>query len=337
MPAISVIMGVHNGRPFLPAAIASVRAQTWADWELVVVDNGSTDGSAELVRELCPADRLRLIEEPAAIGPAAALGRAVQIARGALLAVLDQDDVAAPQRLTCQAAFLAENPEIGLVAGRSRCVDRLGSPLDIEPAPALHEEIAPLTAYTHVLRHSTFMMRREALALAPYRAEFAGAGDMDLLARMVEVTRVACLPQVLADYRLHGENHSKSNEATVAVFGALARLTTRRRRLGLPEDFAGCLVRMRAIAERTGLDLGRAHAACAGLFWREGYDDLAALHAWNAWRANRHWSAPGRYAAAVLRGMLRGKGVGTSVLQGWLKEPAHQLIRAAGGPDRFQF
>ncbi len=337
MPEVSVIMGSHNSGRYLAEAIDSVKAQEAVDWELVVVDNGSSDNSAKIVRQLCPADRLQLVVEREALGPAGALRRAVELARAPLLAVLDSDDVARPRRLTLQRDFLATRPAIGLVAGRSEIIDELGNVGELEPAPGLHEEIAAWTHYTHTLRHSTFMFRREIALTVPYRDEVAIASDHDFLARMVEVTRVACLPDIVCGYRVHRESVSKAKRAESAAGVALVQMTTRRRRRQLPEDLEPWRRRFVGLVGACEGNVARAHAACAREFWREGEDDLAAFHAWQSWRAGPEASALLCYVRATLRGLRRGSGGWGMLVRGWLKEPAHVMLRLGGVPDRLQF
>lgn len=339
MPEISVIMGLHNGRAHLPAAVHSLLAQTFADWELVAVDNGSTDDSAGLVASLVPADRLRLLREPAPLGPGGALVRAVGAATGRYLAVLDQDDVARPDRFAWQLAFLHSRPDVGLVAGRSVCIDDAGRTLGLEPCPASHEELAPMTAYVHTLRHSTVTFRREVARAVPYRGEFEGAADYDFFTRAAELTRLACLPDVLVDYRLHARSVTQSRAALVTACGGLVRMLTRRRRLGRDEGLADWAPRFKGLAEVPGVTEAAVHAGCARLFWQAGHDDLAALHAWQSWRGRRSGAAVRWYLAATLRGLARrqSSGVRGATLRAWLKEPAHQLLVAGGMPDRPQF
>lgn len=117
LPLVSVVLPVRNAASTIARAIASVQAQTLADWELVVVDDGSTDGTRERLRGIAARDpRLRLVEQPA-LGVAAAANAGMAAARGEFIARMDADDVAQPARLAAQVEFLAapENAEIGVV------------------------------------------------------------------------------------------------------------------------------------------------------------------------------------------------------------------------------
>lgn len=338
MPEVSVITGSHNSRKYLPATIASLLAQTEVDWEWVVVDNGSRDGSADLIRAQCPPERLRLVVETAALGSGGAMRRGVAEARAPLLAVLDADDVMRPQRLMHQRDFMKTRPELGLLAGRSQIIDGEGRPGIVEPAPNLPADIYGWSGFTHTLRHSTFMMRREVALAVPYRLEFNCVNDFDFITRVVEQFPAACLPDVLVDYRVHAESVSKTRRAEVAMRLALCQLITRRRRQGLTEDLATWFRRFEEEAVRDAGDQpARVHAGCARVLYRAGYDDLAAFHAWQSWRLGVTAAAPWWYLRAMGRGLSRSPQAWTTLVRAWMKEPAHVLLNRGGVPERIQF
>ncbi len=335
MPEVSVIMGVCNGGPFFAATVASVRAQTFADWELVVVINGATDDSAATVLAAQSDPRIRVIRETAALGPGGALNRAAAAARGRYLAVLDYDDVALPRRLETQLAYFALRPGLLMLGGRSELIDESDRFLGYEPFVGVHEDIRALTLYVHALRHSTVMYPRELAAKFPYRAMLGVSSDRDLFARVAEAGPVEALPVPLCRYRLHPQNVSRQSVRTALSFGLVSMLTFRRRR-GLPEDLDQWEQRFAAGVPLDG-DVGRAYAHCAGIFAAEGMDDMAALHGWLAMRQGARWRGAWHYAAATLRGLGRSPAVAKATLRAWLKEPSHQLLHAAGVPDRHQF
>jgi glycosyltransferase involved in cell wall biosynthesis len=131
MPAVSVIMSAYNVAPYLPAAIASVLAQTFADLELLVVDDGATDDSPRIAEEYARRDaRVRVLHRPNG-GPSAARNTALREARGAVFAFLDSDDQWEPGFLASQLAVLGQRPDIDIVTGNAWF---LGGPLDGLPA-----------------------------------------------------------------------------------------------------------------------------------------------------------------------------------------------------------
>lgn len=217
MKLVSVIMAVHNGEPYLAEAVESILGQTFADFDFVIVDDGSTDGSAEVV--LGYADpRIRLLRNPANLGLIASLNRAVEAADGVYLARMDADDVSLPGRFTEQVAFLERHPEVGVLgAGVQMFGVRDGS---IVPAPADPGDLACALPFHNPLAHPTAMLRGAVLRRAGLRYDpsFVHAEDYELWTRCAEVSLLANLPEILLRYRTHAANisvvHAAAQRAT---------------------------------------------------------------------------------------------------------------------------
>ena len=166
-PAISVVLPVRNAAGTIGRAVASVQAQTRPDWELVVVDDGSTDGTRDWLRRAAAADpRLRLIEQPAR-GLVPALNAGLASARGRYVGRLDADDACHPERLAAQADFLETQPEVGLVS----CLVGFGGDRAASAGYALHvdwlnslvtpAQIALNRFVESPLAHPSVMFRRD--------------------------------------------------------------------------------------------------------------------------------------------------------------------------------
>ena len=164
---LTVLLPVRNAAATLPRAVASVRAQTRRDWELVVVDDGSTDGSRDWLRRAAAEDpRIRLVEQPAH-GLVSALNAGLAAARGRFIARMDADDECHPERLAAQADLLTANPDLGLVS----CLVGFGGDRAANAGYALHvdwvnalvtpEEIALNRFVESPLAHPSVMFRRE--------------------------------------------------------------------------------------------------------------------------------------------------------------------------------
>ena len=120
MPKVSVVMSVYNAEPYLEAAIDSILNQTFRDFEFVIVDDGSTDGSTEILEKYAKGDsRIRLVHNAFNKGLIRSLNRGVKLAKGEYIARQDGDDVSLPQRLASQVQFLDEHPEIGVHSARA--------------------------------------------------------------------------------------------------------------------------------------------------------------------------------------------------------------------------
>jgi len=193
-PAVSVLMSVHDGAPWVAEAVASVLAQTAGDLELIVIDDGSSDATPELLSRVRDA-RLRVVRQERT-GLTRALNRALALARAELVARLDADDVALPERLARQRSFLERRPEIGLVGSAAREVDAAGVPVRVVHPP---EDDAAI--------------RRALLEGAGGYDETLPVGqDYDLWMRLARVTRLANLSEVLVVRRLGARRVSIERE-----------------------------------------------------------------------------------------------------------------------------
>ena len=198
---VSVLMGVRDGAPWVAGAIESILGQTLADLELIVVDDGSTDSTPLILAGL--RDPRVVVERQAAAGLTRALGRALARARAPLVARLDADDVARPDRLERQHAFLAAHPEVGLLGSAARVVDEAGREVGAIHPPeddaALRRDLIRRNPFVH----SSIMARRALVTQAGgYDPDFSVAQDYDLWLRLAALTRMANLPEALVTRRL---------------------------------------------------------------------------------------------------------------------------------------
>lgn len=195
--------------PFLSEAIESIRAQTFDDWEMVVNDDASSDGSREYLRAQCRADsRIRLICNDSDMDQAKGLNRALQCCSAPWIARMDADDVALPQRFERQLDFVAQHP--GIVAtstrayfinARSRRVAQV-APADLATEQRFHERIREFRPIQ--ILHSGALIRRDALeVIGGYRPAFGAASDMDLWMRLSEQGLVLEQQEHLMEYRIH--------------------------------------------------------------------------------------------------------------------------------------
>jgi len=201
-PPLSVLMPVYNTRPYLREAITSVLGQSFGDFELIVVDDGSTDGSREIAEELTRDEsRLRVFER-SRLGVARVLNEGLQLCRSPLIARMDSDDIALPRRFELQLAYLGERSDCVLVGGQADMIDEEGDPFGWINTPLDHDDIvAGLERGEGAIVHPTAMYRAAAVRDAGgYRADRL-AEDVDLFLRLSSQGRVANLPHQLLRYR----------------------------------------------------------------------------------------------------------------------------------------
>ena len=198
-PVVSVLLPVHNGMPWLPEAIESLRAQTFTDFRIVVIDDGSTDGTAAYLRSR-PEPTIHL-EERRGLTRVLVIGCAWALTP--LIARLDADDLAHPERLEQQAAFMDAHPEVGLLG--TGAIERApdGRALRLVTPPTGDADLRAALIRRNPFVHSSVMFRRAIVQrLGGYDPRYRVAQDYDLWMRMAQVTRLACLPDVLVERRI---------------------------------------------------------------------------------------------------------------------------------------
>ena len=231
VPAVSVITPVRNGERWLAEACSSVLAQTLTDIELIIVDDGSDDGTPGIARALAAADaRVRHATQPPQ-GLVAALNLGLRIAAAPLIARLDADDIALPDRLARQAAFLAANPTTLLLGTWADTIDERGSRIGRREPETAPQRLAEILVERNPFIHSTVMMRAAAVrGVGGYRHSCEAAEDYDLWLRLAEHGEIAILPEVLGCYRRHRNAVSLSRAVRQAFSARLARRAARMRR-----------------------------------------------------------------------------------------------------------
>jgi glycosyltransferase involved in cell wall biosynthesis len=211
-PEVSVVMSVFNGRPFLREAVEGILKQTFRDFEFIVVDDASADGSWEILESLAAADpRMVLMRNGENLGVARSRNAAIAVARGRFLACQDADDVSLPGRLASQVRFMDANPDVGLLGTMPEFIDEAGRVIPSSNYPQLFDNgtLQERLPDTNCFCAGSVMLRRELLAaVGDYDQDLAPSEDYDLWLRVAEVTRLANLPQRLYLYRRHSGSAS---------------------------------------------------------------------------------------------------------------------------------
>ncbi len=221
MPQVTVIMPAYQAAATLGRAIASVRAQTFSDWELIVVDDASTDETGNVAREHAANDeRVRVLANSRNEGAAASMNRGWRESRSELVAILDADDLALPTRLEKQADFFSREGEIHVAGAAAHFVDARGHYLRRVSLPAAHEVLAERRWYACPFVHSTVMMRRTFLeTTGGYTAGLRLGEDYDLWMRGFTHGgfRYANLSEALVIYRARPTQRWAMIRASAAV------------------------------------------------------------------------------------------------------------------------
>lgn len=205
-PHVSVVIPAYNAQRYLADSLDSVLAQTFREFECIVVDDGSTDRTPQMIDDLARRDlRFRRLTIPHG-GIVKALNAGIEVARGRYIARTDADDICLPPRFERQVQYLDAHPECVVLGSKVTLVDPFNATLWDVDVKADHEAIE-----TELLRgngwavvHPSTMLRRSAvLAAGGYRAEYEWVEDLDLFLRMGQIGRIANLQEPLLRYRQH--------------------------------------------------------------------------------------------------------------------------------------
>lgn len=252
-PKVSVVMSVHNGERFLTEAVESVLHQSFQDFEFIIYDDASTDGTPRLLAHFAARDpRIRLFTNPSNIGLTRTLNLALASARGAYIARQDADDVSLPVRLDVQSRLLDEHPDVLLVSGRIETIDTEGRvTAKLRPSRPAASELIPwmLLFYNYLQGHSVAMFRREAaLAAGGYDESYRYSQDYDLWLRLSRRGVVVVIEQMLLRLRIHDQSISRASRRA-------------QRRMGLQCS-------QRAIQSLTGHTLAQSEIRNLREFWK---------------------------------------------------------------------
>lgn len=203
LPPLSVVMPVHNARPFLDASIRSILDQTFTDFEFVILNDASTDGSDRILREWERRDqRIRVIESDRKLGLAGSSNLVVSASRAKVVARMDADDISHPQRLERQFEIMTSRPDVVVVGTLCDGIDGAGR----RTRPPDRWRIMRRSMYLP-FPHGSAMFRREAFdRLGGYSEEFVSGEDQNFFFRMTQLGRVVTLPDVLYHFRYHTDN-----------------------------------------------------------------------------------------------------------------------------------
>lgn len=307
LPKISVLMPVFNSARYVQSAVRSVLDQSERDFELVVIDDGSSDGSTELLRTLAVTDsRIRLTTRENR-GLIATRNELLTQAHGELLAWMDSDDVAMSDRLASQARVFAQQPELVCLGGGVLEVDDDGWPLHRNAYPTGDTELRASLESSPVCFPATMMRRAAVSQVGGFREVFAMGEDYDLILRLSEVGQLANLTQIVLEYRRYAESTSIRLSQRWPQYRELAQqLAAERRASGQDRLQRGEHVELdfsHAPTNDSGQDRLRIHVQWARQALGNGFRRTAVKHALIAIREHPTAGVPWRTLLRALLGL----------------------------------
>ena len=229
-PRVSVLMAVYNGQDYLRQALDSVLSQTFAAWELIVVDDGSADATPAILADYAEREpRLRVVAQ-ANSGQTRALNVGLGLARGEYIARLDADDVMRPQRLARQVVYMDAHPEVVLLGTAAELIDERGQPFCTYTLPTGDTRLRHLLIQDNPFVHPSVIMQSSAIGVVRgYNERVQICQDYDLWIRLAQVGRLQNLLEPLTELRIHRQKvtwtrkREESAETLAIRWGAVRR------------------------------------------------------------------------------------------------------------------
>jgi len=203
-PRVSVLMAVYNGEKYLPEAIESILNQTFTDFEFLIVDDGSTDRTQEIINSYQD-PRIKLISNPENVGLTRSLNRGLDRARGEYVARMDSDDISVPERFAKQQTYMDAHNEVAVCGTWARDIDAEGQVTGVRETP-VGDDLEREYWRPSPIIHPSAMIRRAHLNGLRYDEQIRYAQDFDLWLRLKPHHKLANLPEHLLFYRVHSDS-----------------------------------------------------------------------------------------------------------------------------------
>ena len=239
-PRITVAMSVYNDEPYVGESIESILRQTFTDFEFLIIDDRSTDGSAAVIAQKAAQDsRITVLASPEK-GRVPALNALFGAARAPWVAIMDSDDISMPDRLARQMAMADSDARLGVIGCSAFLIDAAGKRIgDGTAKPATHADVLKCLEDKPLINHNAVLIRRDpVLALGGYHRAYRHAEDYDLWLRLVDSVRFANLPEDLVAYRIYADQVSTKHVVEQTANAAISWQAYCERRAGRADPTA---------------------------------------------------------------------------------------------------
>lgn len=223
-PKVSIIMPVYNNQDYIKEAIDSVISQTFKDWELIIIDDASSDHTADIIKTYKD-KRIIFLKNDRNEGVTASLNKGLKRATGEFVARIDSDDICMPDRFELQVEFLDNNPKTVIVGSNAEIINSSGEKISITDLPMTDLEIRNRLFIKNPLLHPSIMLRRKILSkCGQYNEKFNGAEDYELWFRLLLLGRAYNFKKTLIKRRIHDNVVTKKFRYKVEAKAMLARI-----------------------------------------------------------------------------------------------------------------
>ena len=253
-PLVTIGLSIYNGSATLADAVNSLRAQTYENWELILIDDGSRDESTRIARDF-PDPRILALSDGMNKGLPARLNEAVARAKGKYFCRMDQDDIAFPHRLATQVAFLEAHPDVDLIASSVVVFRDDGSLTGVIEVAQSHEAIGSRPWKGFYFPHPAWMGKKSWVAANSYVPNADGAEDQLLLYSTFDTSRFAGLREVLLAYREDSRSFGKMYKRRLVFWRAIGKNALARRKL-LDAVLLSILQPLRIVGDFLNIELG---------------------------------------------------------------------------------
>lgn len=288
-PCVSVVMAVYNQEPYLAESLESLQAQTWSDFEILAINDGSTDATPQILDRFAVRDSRIVVVHQNNQGRGRTRQRGLELARGKYIAMMDPDDVAFPWRLERHVRFLDDHPEVACAGAEHVKICPFGMELYGSVHVRTHEEI--LQRFRRgdgdALTQGCCMIRSDAVrSVGGYNVALRYGEDVELFLRLAQVGRLTNLPWPAIKYRQHprSANLTKSAAETTDLLQALNQLGY---------DWSEVLSRPAATPDRSSAaqTASAFHLRCARIAMNQGETGYCTQHLWQVVRSGV-WNLP---------------------------------------------
>jgi glycosyltransferase involved in cell wall biosynthesis len=255
IPKISVVMSVYNGEWFLKQAIDSILTQTFTDFEFIVINDGSTDETSDILAHYAKSDSRLQVYPQANQGLIASLNRGCSLARAKYIARLDADDVAFQDRLERQLRFLEQNPDVALLGGAMVVIDAECNKIATWHYPLTYAQIKQAICRYDPFGHSAVVIRKDAFEkIGGYGKAFRHAEDYDLWLRIAEQNKVANLAECVTYYRLHPGQVTMKHLHQQVISSIGAQIAAKERQIGHADPLSDVELVTETLLAKLGVD-----------------------------------------------------------------------------------